>query len=211
MSLKRLVEFDKASSQTEQDLKNACWTILSVEDDNLYQQTLCLALKGLEVNNTPVNVVTASSAAEASLILSSRDDISVILLDVVMETDDAGLRLVDTIRSVIGNNRVRIILLTGQPGMAPHEDVMKQYDIDEYWIKTDTSEEQLRSSVTSNIRTWHYLTELFNAKRGLQMLVDASRVITSKRDIRSFTRTVLLEIAKVIGVSSAAFFKVVVA
>ena len=85
MSIKRLVEFDKASSQTEQDLKNACWTILSVEDDNLYQQTLCLALKGLEVNNTPVNVVTASSAAEASLILSSRDDISVILLDVVIE------------------------------------------------------------------------------------------------------------------------------
>lgn len=202
MSIKRLVEFDKARSQTERDLMNPCWTILSVEDDNLYQQTLCLALKGLEVNNTPVNVVTANSAAEASLILSSRDDISVILLDVVMETDDAGLRLVDTIRSVIGNNRVRIILLTGQPGMAPHEDVMKQYDIDEYWIKTDTSEEQLRSSVTSNIRTWHYLTELFNAKRGLQMLVDASRVITSKRDIRSFTRTVLLEIAKVIGVSS---------
>lgn len=200
MSIKRLVEFDKASENAVQQQSQTGWTVLSVEDDSLYQQTLRLALKDLEVNGKRINLLTTSSASEASLVLSSRDDISVILLDVVMETDDAGLRLVDTIRNVIGNNRVRIILLTGQPGMAPHEDVMKKYDIDEYWIKTDTSEAQLRSSVTSNIRTWHYLTELFNAKRGLQMLVDASRVLTSKRDIKSFTRTVLSEIGKVIGV-----------
>ena len=200
MSIKRLVEFDKASENAVQQQSQTGWTVLSVEDDSLYQQTLRLALKDLEVNGKRINLLTTSSASEASLVLSSRDDISVILLDVVMETDDAGLRLVDTIRNVIGNNRVRIILLTGQPGMAPHEDVMKKYDIDEYWIKTDTSEAQLRSSVTSNVRTWHYLTELFNAKRGLQMLVDASRVLTSKRDIKSFTRTVLSEIGKVIGV-----------
>lgn len=202
MSIRRLVEFDKANSQIGQSHNQTCWTVLSVEDDTFYQQTLRLALKGLQVNGKSVELISANSAAEASLILSSRHDISVILLDVVMETDDAGLRLVDTIRSIVGNNRVRIILLTGQPGMAPHEDVMRQYDIDEYWIKTETTEEQLRSSVTSNVRTWHYLTELYNAKRSLQMLVDASRVITSKRDIKSFTRTVLSEIAKVIGVPS---------
>ena len=202
MSTKQIVTFENTINQIDQSSSHTCWTVLSVEDNNLYQQTLCLALKGLEVNSTPVKVVTANSAAEASLTLSSRDDISVILLDVVMETDDAGLRLVDTIRSVMGNSRVRIVLLTGQPGLAPNEDVMKKYDIDEYWIKTEISEEQLRSSVTAHIRTWHYLTELFNARRGLQLLVDASRVITSKRDIRSFTKTVLSEIAKVIGVPS---------
>lgn len=201
MSVKNLVEFSNQDEPSGTS-NSSNWTVLSVEDDDIYQKTLKLCVNGLKVQGKNVEVLTANSAIHASAILSSREDITVILLDVVMESDDAGLRLVDTIRNIIGNHRVRIILLTGQPSMAPHEDIMKRYDIDEYWVKTEVSEEQLRASITSNIRTWRSLTELYNAKRGLQMLVDASRVITSKRDIHSFTQTVLGEIGKVIGVPS---------
>ena len=174
--------------------------LLSVEDDEDYQNSLILALDGLQVQEQHVTVLTANSAADAAAILAARDDIGVILLDVVMENDDAGLLLVNTIRNVIGNDRVRVVLLTGQPGMAPREDVMKEYDIDEYWNKVDLTEEKLRSLVSSNFRSFISLHELYIAKRGLQMIVEASRSITSKQEINEFTHTVLEEVSKVIGI-----------
>ena len=178
-------------------------TLLSVEDDNGYQNSLILALNGLTVQGSKINVLTANSASEAASILAERDDIGVILLDVVMEKDDAGLFLVNTVRNILGNDRIRVILLTGQPGLAPRKDVMKDYDIDEYWNKVDLTEEKLRSLVVSNFRTYISLTELYIAKRGLQMIVDASRSITGKQEINEFTHTVLAEVGKVIGLSES--------
>ena len=178
-------------------------TLLSVEDDKGYQNSLILALNGLTVRGSKINVLTANSASEAASILAERDDIGVILLDVVMEKDDAGLFLVNTVRNILGNDRIRVILLTGQPGLAPRKDVMKDYDIDEYWNKVDLTEEKLRSLVVSNFRTYISLTELYIAKRGLQMIVDASRSITGKQEINEFTHTVLAEVGKVIGLSES--------
>ncbi|MBV1788184.1 EAL domain-containing protein [Marinobacterium sp. D7] len=176
------------------------WKVLSVEDDLTYQSSLIYSLRGLIVRGRPVEVLTANSMSQAAVIISRHSDISVILLDVVMEEDDAGLRLAETIRDVLGNSSVRIILLTGQPGMAPRNEVMTQYDIDEYWNKSDLTRDTLHTVVSSHIRTWHYLTELIQAKQGLQMVVDAARSISSKQNLISFTETVLNEIGRIIGV-----------
>lgn len=177
------------------------WRILSVEDDTTYQASLIYALDDLVVNDLPVEILTANSAAQAAPIIAETPDIAVILLDVVMEQDDAGLRLVSTIRDIIGNSAVRIILLTGQPGMAPRDDIMSHYDIDDYWCKSDLSIDQLSSLVVGNIRTWNYISLLNRARQGLQLLVDACQSINSKRDLKSFTHTVLEQISQLIGIS----------
>lgn len=201
MSLKSIINFDEKTKDSHYSTSDDVWSILSVEDDVNYQKSIELSLSGLEVDGKGIEVLTANSAVEAAAVLSSVSDISVILLDVVMESDDAGLRVVDTIRNVIGDDSVRIVLVTGQPGVnAPRQSLMKQYDIDDYWTKTDLTEEKLRSVVISNIRTWHSLSELNRAKRGLQMIVDASRVITSKLDVEEFSKTVLQEVGKIVGV-----------
>ncbi|QPG06109.1 EAL domain-containing protein [Salinimonas marina] len=179
------------------------WLILSVEDDAGYQQSLSLGLKGLTINNAPIRLLTANSAAQAAKVIAEHDNIAVILLDVVMEHDDAGLFLVNTIRNVIGNELVRIVLLTGQPGLAPRFDTMRDFDVNEYWNKVDLTAEKLRSVVTSNVKTWDSLHELAVAKRGLQMIVDASRSITARQEIHSFADTVLQEIAHIIGVEES--------
>ncbi len=198
-----LFRFAEDESANSKEYTSGDCTLLSVEDDKGYQNSLVLALNGLTVQGKKVNVLTANSASEAASILAERDDIGVILLDVVMEKDDAGLFLVNTVRNILGNDRIRVILLTGQPGMAPRKDVMKEYDIDEYWNKVDLTEEKLRTLVTSNFRTYISLTELYIAKRGLQMIVDASRSITGKQEINEFTHTVLKEVGKVIGVAES--------
>lgn len=176
------------------------WKVLSVEDNPEYQASLLLALARCRVMDQPLQVLTAGSAIEAAPKIAANPDIAVILLDVVMEEDDSGLRLVRTIRDIIGNSAVRIVLLTGQPGMAPCKDIMLDYDIDEYWCKSDLGNDQLLGVVASNIRTWDYISRLTKAKHGLQLVVDASRSLSDKRDLHSFAQTVLEEISRIVDI-----------
>ncbi|GAB3038456.1 GGDEF/EAL domain-containing response regulator [Bowmanella dokdonensis] len=180
------------------------WRILSVEDDEEYQASLILALKHCTVLGAPLEILTTNTATEAAPVIAANPDISVILLDVVMEDDDAGLRLVRSIRDMIGNAAVRIVLLTGQPGMAPCKDIMLSHDVDEYWCKSDLDNDQLIGVITSNIRTWNYITRLTHARQGLQMVVDASRSLSDKRDLQSFTHTVLEELGKIVEIQQKA-------
>ncbi|NIY93106.1 EAL domain-containing protein [Vibrio diazotrophicus] len=175
------------------------WKVLTVDDDKGYQQSLIYSLNDLEVNGRSVEVLSANSATEAAYILSQHNDIALILLDVVMEQDDAGLRLVETVRNVQGNSLVRIILLTGQPGFAPRKDVMLQYDINEYWNKSEVDHETLKSITVANFRSWQSMIELDKARMGLQLLVDASRKIASKYDANTFIQVVIKEIVGLFG------------
>ncbi|PWI33824.1 diguanylate phosphodiesterase [Vibrio albus] len=173
--------------------------ILSVDDDPSYQQSILYSLRDFMINGQPVELLTASSATEAACVLTQHDDIALILLDVVMEKDDAGLRLVETIRNIQGNALIRIILLTGQPGVAPRKEVMHKYDINEYWNKSEIDYDTLRSVVAANLRSWQSMYELEQARIGLQMVVDASRHLARKYDTESFIQVVIKEIGHIIG------------
>lgn len=174
------------------------WKVLSVEDDRRYQDSLIFSLQHLTVLGRPVELLTANSATEAALILSRTHDIGLILLDVVMEEDNAGLGLVETIRNTLGNQTVRIVLLTGQPGVAPRTRVVQDYDINEYWDKAEL-QDRLPSIVTTNLRTWQTMTELEQAHTGLQMVVEACQHISDRHDLTRFSDTVLEQIAQVLG------------
>lgn len=198
---------EKDNNQENNEQLSKVWKVLSVEDDLDYQSALVSSLETLILpNNTKLEILTANSAFEASSTLSTHKDIGLILLDVVMEEDDAGLRLVSTIREEQGNALVRIVLLTGQPGFAPEKEVMSSLDIDEYWNKADLKLDKLHSIVSSNMRVWCYISELADAKQGLQIVLDAARSINSRYDIATFTHSVLAEIGNIIGIKEGGIF-----
>ena len=196
--MNELFEFSAEEDTAGPSQKN--WVVLSVEDNQPYQDVLESALQEVSFKGRKIELLRATSAASAATILSKRQDISLILLDIVMETDDAGFYLIDTIRNVIGDELVRIVVLTGQPGVKPHDKAINEYNISEYWNKTDLSADKLKSVVVSNLRTWEISQELQIARRGLQMIVDASRSLTARQDTAEFAHTVLEEIARVINV-----------
>lgn len=199
MASESLFSFTQEDS-TPRHSKTDHWKILSVEDDSAYQASLAFALENQRIFDRSIVLLKANSANEAADIIATNPDLSVILLDVVMETDDAGLKLVGTIREVLGNANVRIVLLTGQPSMAPRNDVMKRYDIDDYWCKSDLSSDFLQTIIAGNIRTWNHLQELNRAKQGLQMVIDASHQLNFKRNLQEFTQVLLEEISRLLGV-----------
>ncbi len=176
------------------------FTVLSVDDDPAFQQSLRLALRDFRFQGSPLQLLTASSAAEAEVLLARTPGVSAILLDVVMETDDAGLRLVRAVREELGDHEVRIILVTGQPGVAPMQQALDQLDISDYWLKTDLHRERLQGVLTGNLRTWREIHALGRAKRGLQRIVHAGRQLAGLRDLGDFSQRMLHELAELLQV-----------
>ncbi len=183
MSASELLQFSVAQTPST---TAPPWKVLSVEDDPGYQSSLLHALSQIRVDGRPLEVLTVNSALEAARLLPEHPDISVILLDVVLEQDDAGLRLVHTIRKVICNNQVRIVLLTGQPGMAPETEVMRRFDIDDYWCKSELTVEHLSSVLAGNIRTWERTSQLEHARQGLQLILDAAQTFSLHHDLNGY-------------------------
>ena len=112
------------------------WKILITDDDANVHETTLLALSGVKIQGRPLEFLHAYSAKEAKAIIIAHADLALILLDVVMETVDAGLKLVQVIRDDLGKTDLRIVLRTGQPGYAPEELVSHQLAIDGYTTKS---------------------------------------------------------------------------
>src|SRR5258708_16021604 len=102
--------------------------------------------------------------------MRANPDIAAVLLDVIMETDAAGLDLVEYIRNDIKNETVRIILRTGQPGQAPERRVIVQYDINDYKAKTELTADKLFTSLTAAFRSYQQLEPMLPTRRGLQFI-----------------------------------------
>jgi CheY-like chemotaxis protein len=74
------------------------WKVLLVDDEPSIHSVTKLALENFKFDEQGLEFLSAYSAEEAKGILAVERDIAVILLDVVMETEHAGLELARHIR-----------------------------------------------------------------------------------------------------------------
>ncbi len=138
----------------------APWNLLVVDDDPEVHAVTRLMLTHARIEGRPIALLHAHSAREARPLLARHADISLVLLDVVMETENAGLDLAQYIRDQLGNDAIRIVLRTGQPGQAPAHDVVSRYNIDDYVAKSELTFERLQILVTTALRTYAQLRHL---------------------------------------------------
>lgn len=130
------------------------WKILVVDDDFDIHEITELTLKRLVFDERELEFIHAYSSREAKVKLDEHNDICVALLDVVMEDDTAGLELVQYIREVYKDESIRLILRTGNPGLAPEETVTLQYDINDYRGKTELTAQSLKTAVITALRAY---------------------------------------------------------
>lgn len=95
------------------------WTVLVVDDEQDVLDVTVMVLEDVKFEGRGLRMLTASSAAEAKEVLRMEPELAVAFLDVVMETEHAGLDLVRFIRDELDNRCMRIVLRTGNPGAAP--------------------------------------------------------------------------------------------
>ncbi|MEO5329827.1 MAG: DUF3369 domain-containing protein [Magnetococcus sp. THC-1_WYH] len=150
------------------------WTVLVVDDDPDILAVTRISLKGFHFSGRSVRLLCAGSAREALEIYHREPEIAVALIDVVMETDDAGLRLVKTIREEMKNQTIRLIIRTGQPGHAPERFVIDNYDIDDYKDKTELTSIKLYTTVRSALKSYRDLKLIETNRQGLEMVLKAA-------------------------------------
>lgn len=177
------------------------WRILVVDDDADVHEITEMALDNLTFLGRPAELLHAYSAAEAASILAHEQDIAIILLDVVMETSDAGLNLVGHIRNDLEMHNVRIILRTGQPGQAPEMDAITKYDIDDYKTKTELTRNKLFTSITTALRSFERMQKLDANRAGLEKIIASSNEFLSRRGLRNFAEGVITQLSGLMDVS----------
>lgn len=166
-------EEDKQKNMTDEEkLEEFCdyWKILIVDDKPEAHQVAKLALKKVEFEHKSLEFFSAFSAKEAQSLLEDNPDTALVLLDVVMENDQAGLELAQYIRRVLDNRLVRIIIRTGQPGKAPEEAVFMDYEINDYATKTEMTREKMITAVIGALRSYRDIKTIEDQKAELEQV-----------------------------------------
>lgn len=123
-----------------------------------------------------------------------------------MEEDDSGLQMVRKIREDLNNNFVRIILRTGQPGMAPERDVIYQYDINDYKEKQELTADKLYTTVISSIRAYEGIMRIERSRQGLRHLISSAGKLFSADSHDKLISSLLDQILSLTGMEENAFF-----
>jgi len=184
------------------------WKVLIVDDEPDIHSVTKMALRKFRLNGRGLSFLHAYSGAEAKEMMADNKDIAIIFLDVVMETDDAGLQVAKYVREELGNQFSRIVLRTGQPGQAPESRVIVEYDINDYKEKTELDNNKLFTTTYAALRAYRDIELVDEARRyqersrkGLERVLHASASLFEQRSLKEFASGLLLQIASLLHVS----------
>src|SRR4051794_30364600 len=186
-----------------EDVDARKWKIAVIDDDPAVHDGTRFALSDYNLNGQGLEILSAHSAAEGRKLMAAHRDIAAVLLDVIMETDVAGLELVEYIRNELQNETVRIILRTGQPGQAPERRVIVQYDINDYKAKTELTADKLFTSLTAALRSYQQLERMVQTRRGLEIIIDAASTLYDFKSMQRLAEGVLTQLASLLNVDCA--------
>jgi response regulator RpfG family c-di-GMP phosphodiesterase len=172
----------------------SAWKVLIVDDEDEVHRVTRLVLQHFVFDGRRLDLLHARSGAEACTLLEAQPDIALVLLDVVMEDDHAGLDVVRHIRETLGNKMVRIVLRTGQPGQAPEHEVIAAYDINDYKEKTELTSQKLKTLLFASLRSYRDLLVIDANRQGLERVIQATTRIFEQRELQRFASAVLMQL-----------------
>lgn len=190
-------------SQPEDDYG---FTVLIVDDESEVHKVTDLTLKRFRFDGLRIRFLHAYSAKEAKQLFIDNEDIALALVDVVMETDHAGLDLVHEVRNELGNHLVRLVLRTGQPGQAPEHEVIERYDINDYKEKTELTSQKLKTLMYSGLRSYRDIQTIDMHRKGLKQVVESTSKMLKSNSMNEFATAVLKEIMNLLQIGSSAVY-----
>lgn len=197
---------DDENDELEVFSKKKEWKVMIIDDEQDIHILTKNVLRDIVYLGKKLSFISAFSASEAKKVFQKNQDVAIIFLDVVMETNDSGLKFVKFVRDEIGNKVVRIILRTGQPGYAPEEKVILDYDINDYKEKTELTSRKLFTTVISALRAYNDIMIIEMNKSGLEKIIDATATIFKPQSMEKFASGVLTQITSILNLKSNALF-----
>jgi response regulator RpfG family c-di-GMP phosphodiesterase len=184
---------DEAIDQPKQ--YNDYYKIVIADDEEEVHRVTKLILKSFTFGGKALKFIDAYSGEESIKLLEQHPDTAVIFLDVVMETEDAGLKVVKHLRETLLNETTRVVLRTGHPGEAPEDEIIRNYDINDYRLKTELTVKRLNTTLYAALRNYRDLQKLEHHKRGLERIIQASSHMFENNSLKEFLETILNELS----------------
>lgn len=175
------------------------WKVLIVDDEPEVHAVTKLALSDFQFLGRGLDFYSAYSGSEARELINSHPDAAILLLDVVMESDDAGLKVARFIREEALNHYTRIILRTGQPGQAPERTVIVNYDINDYKSKTELTAQKLFTTVMSSLRSYRDIMSIEQSRHGLEKIIASSSNLYALQPMTRFVDGLVQQLSWLIG------------
>lgn len=182
---------DSQSHNTKNYRENAPWKIVIADDEDEVHTMTRMVLKKFVFDNRKIELISAYSGKETKDIMREEQNVAIVLLDVVMENEESGLEVVKYIREELKNPFVRIILRTGQPGQAPEDDVIRNYDINDYKSKTELTVQKLYTSIIASLRSYIDMKTIEKSRLGLENILSISREMFKIKNLNAFVDFVL--------------------
>lgn len=186
-----LFVFAEDDASDENEAPQAPWHLLVVDDDTEVHSVTRLALANFQFAGRPLEIHSAHSAKEAKELMEEGTEFVMALVDVVMESDQAGLDLVKWIRDDYGDDRIRLILRTGQAGNLPQRSIIENYDINDYKEKTDLTANKLFAMLYSSLRAYRDIALLEHKRNGLEYIIKANHDLFLQNSISDFAKQIL--------------------
>ncbi|WP_105167705.1 response regulator [Pseudoalteromonas sp. T1lg23B] len=175
-----------SDEEPEEIVTKPPWKVLIVDDDEDIHQISKLVLAQMQFDSRGITFLHAYSGEQAKEVLHEHSDIALILLDVVMETAEAGLDFAKYVREGAQNAKVRIILRTGQPGMAPESEITRDYDVNDYKTKTELTSSKLKAAVIVALRTYQHLEKTEYVQLGLNKIIRCTNSLLGDSELVEF-------------------------
>jgi response regulator RpfG family c-di-GMP phosphodiesterase len=194
---------DENQSQTA---ASQTWKILIADDEPDVHKVTRMVLHNFSFDGLKLELISAYSGQEAKDIMAQRDDIALAILDVVMEDEHAGLEVARYIREDLHNRYTRLVLRTGQPGQAPENEVIRNYDINDYKDKTELTTTKLNTLLYATLRSYRDICTLNQHRKGLEGVIEASTEVFSSGTLNKFASAVLSQITNLLGLEQSALY-----
>jgi len=198
---------DEPVKPIQQKPKGDPWHILVVDDEPSVHDVTRLTLGRLEIFDRPLKLHSAFSAAEAREILEKGEtSFCMAFVDVVMETEHAGLELVEWIREEMNDQDIRLVLRTGQAGMAPEHDVIRNYDINDYRSKTELTAQSMSTCVYNAVRGYRDITTIARSLSSFRKLIDTSATLLKEENLNHMASTAFKGLLSILNMESSSLY-----
>lgn len=182
------------------------WLVLVVDDEIDVHTITKITLRNFSVDDKPIEIISAFSKAEGIELFNNHADIALAIIDVVMESEHAGLELIDYVRNELGNKNVRLVLRTGQAGQAPESEVISKYDINDYKNKTELTTQKLKTLFYSSIRSFRDIRTIERSRLGIQNVLTSTSNVLKSSTLSNFANAVLEQVVVLQGHKSHAVY-----
>ncbi len=182
------------------------WKVLIVDDEPDVHKVTRMVLHNFSFDGLKLELISAYTGQEAKDIMAQRNDIALAILDVVMEDEHAGLEVARYIREDLNNRYTRLVLRTGQPGQAPENEVIRNYDINDYKDKTELTTTKLNTLLYATLRSYRDICTLNEHRKGLENVIKASTEVFGSDTLNKFASAVLSQITNLLGLEQSALY-----